>query len=172
MNLKKWLLGIGVCTLAALGSGCGGVNMAAHPPQQQQTGSAFVIGTDAPLPSVMSFEVDITGITVSDGVNPPVSILSKTQTVDFARLNGLKTLLDINTIPAGTYTTVNVTLANPQIGYLNVANPQTNPPTRPTVSTLNSTTVPSTSLTMSSVPITLASPLVVNAGDIDGLKFD
>jgi len=26
--------------------------------------------------------------------------------VDFARLNGLRTLLDINTIPAGTYTQV------------------------------------------------------------------
>jgi hypothetical protein len=172
MNLKKWLLGIGVCTLAALGSGCGGGNVTAQPQQQQQTGSAFVIGTDAPLPSVVSFQVDITGITVSDGVNPPVSILSNTQTVDFARLNGLKTLLDIDTIPAGTYTTVNVMLANPQIGYLNVSNPQTNPPTRPTISTLNSTTVPPVSLTTSNVMITLASPLVVNAGDIDGLSFD
>ncbi len=87
MNLKKWLLGIGVCTLAALGSGCGGGSTATQP--QQQTGSAFVIATDAPLPSVVSFQVDIMGITVSDGVNPPVSILSNTQTVDFARLNGL-----------------------------------------------------------------------------------
>src|SRR5271155_6231048 len=172
MNLKKWLVGIGVCTLAALGSGCGGGNMTPQPQPAQQTGSAFVIGTDAPLPSVVSFQVDITGITVSDGVNPPVSILSGTQTVDFARLNGLRTLLDINSIPAGTYTTVNVMLANPQIGYLNVTDPQTNPPTRPTISTLNSTTVPPVSLTTSNVMISLASPLVVNAGDIDGLSFD
>ena len=172
MNLKKWLLVIGVFTLATFGTGCGGGTP--DPPAQPaaQTGSAFVIGTDAPLPSVVSFQVDITGITVSDGSSAPVSILSNTQTVDFARLNGLKTLLDINTIPAGTYTTVNVTLANPQIGYLNVANPQTNPPTRPTISTLNATTAPAVSLTTSSVTITLASPLIVNAGDIDGLKFD
>ena len=127
MNLKKWSLGICVSTMVAFGSGCGG-GSTPQPQPLQQTGSAFVIGTDAPLPSVVSFQVDITGITVSDGVNPPVSILSGTQTVDFARLNGLRTLLDINSIPAGTYTTVNVTLANPQIGYLNVTNPQTNPP--------------------------------------------
>jgi hypothetical protein len=57
----------------------------------------FVTAVDAPLPSVLSFQVDVTGMTLSDGVNPPVSVL-----VDFARLNGLHTLLDLNTIPAGT----------------------------------------------------------------------
>jgi hypothetical protein len=172
MILKKWLLAISVSALVAFGSGCGGNSSSTPTQQQPQTGTGFVIGTDAPLPSVVSFLVDITGITVSDGVNPPVSILSNTQSVDFARLNGLKTLLDINTIPAGTYTTVNVTLANPQIGYLDITNPQTNPPTRPTISILNSTTTPAASLTNSSVTIALTSPLVVNAGDIDGLKFD
>ena len=152
-------------------SGCGGGGSMTTP-VQAQNGSVFVTGTDAPLPSVVSFQVDITGITVSDGTNPPVSVLSNTQTVDFARLNGLHTLLDLNSIPAGTYTTVTVTLANPQIGYLNLTNPQTNPPTRPTISTLNSTTSPAVSLTQSSVPITLAKPLVVSANNIIGLSFD
>jgi len=174
MNPKKWLNGILFCALAALVAlvvGCSG-GSASTPVSQQQTGTMFVTGTDAPLPSVVSFQVDITGMTVSDGMNPPVSVLNGTQTVDFARLNGLRTLLDINTIPAGTYTQVNVTLANPQIGYLNVANPQTNPPTHPTISTLSSTTSPAVTLTQSSVTITLAQPLVVNANDIIGLKFE
>jgi len=169
MNPKKWF-GAVLCALAALVVGCGGGT--STPVAQQQSGSVFVTGTDAPLPSVVSFQVDITGMTVSDGVNPPVSVLNGTQTVDFARLNGLRTLLDINTIPAGTYTQVNVTLANPQIGFLNVTSPQTNPPTRPTISTLNSTTTPAATLTTSSVNITLAQPLVVNANDIIGLKFE
>jgi hypothetical protein len=120
----------------------------------------------------LSFQVDITGMTVSDGTNPPVSVLNGTQTVDFARLNGLHTLLDLNTIPMGTYTTVNVTLANPQIGYLNVTNPQTTPPTRPAITMLNGTTTPAVTLTQSSVTIPLSSPLTVNAGDIIGLSFD
>jgi hypothetical protein len=131
-----------------------------------------VNGTDAPLPSVLSFQVDITGMTVSDGTNPPVSILSGTQTVDFARLNGLHTLLDLNAISAGTYSNVNVTLANPQIAYLNVTSPQTTPPTRPTIITLNGTTTPAVTLTQSMVSINLSSPLVVNSGDIIGLSFD
>src|SRR5271168_4958407 len=132
MNPKKWCGGILAIALIALASGCGS-GSAGAPVVQPQSGMVFVSGTDASLPSVVSFQVDITGMTVSDGTNPPVSVLNGTQTVDFAKLNGLHTLLDINTIPAGTYSTVNVTLANPEIVYLNVTNPQTTPLTRPTV---------------------------------------
>jgi len=171
MKPMKWLSGIAVLALVAAASGCGG-GASNTMSTQPQSGSVFVSGTDAPLPSVVSFQVDITGLTVSDGVNPPVSVLSGTQTVDFARLNGLHTLLDLNSIPAGTYTNVNVTLANPEIMYLNVTNPQTTPPTRPAVTTLNATSSPAVTLTQSSVPITLSSPLTVNAGDIIGLSFD
>jgi hypothetical protein len=171
MKPMKWLSGIAVLALVAAASGCGG-GASSTTPTQPESGSVFVNGTDAPLPSVVSFQVDITGLTVSDGVNPPISVLSGTQTVDFARLNGLHTLLDLNSIPAGTYTNVNVTLANPEIMYLNVTNPQTTPPTRPTVTTLNATSSPAVTLTQSSVPITLSSPLTVNAGDIIGLSFD
>jgi len=172
MNPQKWIRGLLVCALLAALHGCGGGMMTPVVQPQQLTGSVFVTGTDAPLPSVISFQVDITGMTVSDGMNPPVSVLNGVQTVDFARLNGLRTLLDINTIPAGSYTSVTVTLANPQIGFLNVANPPTNPPTRPTVSKLDGTTSPAVTLTTSSVTIPLATPLVVSTGNIIGLKFE
>ena len=81
-------------------------------------------GSDAPLPGVVSFKVVISGISVAEGMGTPVTVTSGAQTVDFARLNGLHTLVDLNTIPAGTYDTVIVTLANPEIDYLNVTNPQ------------------------------------------------
>ena len=172
MKPMKWLSGSLVLAMM-VASGCGGGASSSTPTStQQQSGSVFVSGTDAPLPSVVSFQVDITGITVSDGTNPPVSVLNGTQTVDFARLNGLHTLLDINSIPAGTFSNVNVTLANPEITYMNVTNPQTTPPTRPTVTTLNATSSPAVTLTQSSVNITLANPLTVASGDIIGLSFD
>ena len=98
----KWLSGILVLAMMAVASGCGGgASSSTSTSVQQESGSVFVNGTDAPLPSVVSFQVDITGMTVSDGTNPPVSVLNGTQTIDFARLNGLHTLLDINSIPAG-----------------------------------------------------------------------
>lgn len=168
MNPKKWCGAILALALAALAGGCGGGSTGA-PVVQPQSGMVFVSGTDASLPSVVSFQVDITGLTVSDGVNPPVSILSNTQTVDFARLNGLQTLLDINTIPAGTYTSVTATLANPAIMYLDVTNPQTTPPT---IATLNGSSTPPAVLTQSSVTIPLSTPLVVSMGNVIGLRFE
>jgi hypothetical protein len=54
------------------------------------------------------------GISVAEGMGAPVTVTTGPQTVDFAKLNGLHTLLDLNTIPAGTYDTVIVTLASPR----------------------------------------------------------
>lgn len=142
------------------------------PPSQVQMGSVFVTGTDAPLQGVVSFQVDITGMSVTDINGNTQSVTTSTSTIDFARLNGLRTLLDINTIPAGTYNSVTVTLANPKIGYLNVTNPQTTPPTRPSITTLDSTTTPAVTLTQSMIPIPLANPLVVTPDAVIGLGFD
>lgn len=169
MNLRKWSSSLLALALLGVLGGCGGTSTQ---PLQPQSGTVFVTGTDAPLASVVSFQVDITGLSVTDTNNNSQSVLTGAQTVDFARLNGLRTLLDINTIPAGTYKSVTVTLANPQISFLNVANPQTNPPTRPTVTTLNGTTSPAVTLTVSSVTLPLANPLVVSAGNINGLRFE
>jgi hypothetical protein len=157
MHLKKWSRGSFALALVGLLAGC-------------SNNSSSPSGTPTP----QSNSVFVTGLTLSDGSSTPVSVLNGTQTVDFARLNGLRTLLDINTIPTGTYTQAVVTLANPSIDYLNVTNPQTNPPTHPTISTLDSSanSNPQLSLTTSTVTINLATPLVVSAGDIDGLRFE
>jgi hypothetical protein len=120
-----------------------------------------VLGTDAPLPSVVSFPVSVQSITLSDGSSTPVSILNGAQTVDFARFNGLSTLLDFNSIPAGTYTTATVTLGNATLGYLN-----TQTGAAPTIASMPATLPPSP------ITINLASPFVVNAGDMDALRFD
>jgi hypothetical protein len=126
-----------------------------------QTGSVYVLGTDAPLPSVVSFSVSLQSITLSDGTSTPVSILNGAQTVDFARFNGLSTLLDFNSIPAGTYTTATITLGTATLGYLN-----TQTGTAPTIASMPAT------FSSPTVTINLASPFVVNSGDMDALRFD
>jgi Domain of unknown function (DUF4382) len=173
MRFKKWFVPLFAFAFIAVLSGCGSGSSGSAQTPAPQSNSVFVTGTDAPLPSVVAFRVDITGLTVSDGTNT-YPVLNGTQTVDFARLNGLRTLLDINSIPAGTYTTATVTLANPSLDYLNVTSPQTVPPTHPTISTLDTTAAssPQLSLTSSQVAIPLATPLVVSSGDIDGLRFE
>jgi len=171
MSPKKWLSGIFVLALIAFAVGCGGGAMT-PPVAQQQSGTVFISGGDAPLQGVVSFKVVISGIAVAQGTSTPITVTTGSQTVDFAKLNGMHTLLDLNTIPAGTYDTVIVTLATPEIDYLNVTNPQTTPPTRPTISSLNATSTPPVSLSMSTVTIPLSTPLVVSSGDVIGLGFE
>ena len=171
MDVRKWLSGLAALALIACAVGCGAGNTTTQT-VLPQSGTIFVSGSDAPLPSVVSFKVDISGIAVAEGMGTPVTVTTGTQTVDFAKLNGLHTLLDLNTIAPGTYDTVIVTLANPEIDYLNVTNPQTNPPTRPTISSLTSTTTPPATLSTSTVTISLSSPLIVNSGDVIGLGFE
>jgi hypothetical protein len=143
------------------GSGSAPSQSTGSPTNSAQTGSVYVLGTDAPLPSVVSFSVGVQSITLSNGSSTPVSILNGAQTVDFARFNGLNTLLDFNSIPAGTYTTATITLGGGTLGYLN-----TTPSAAPTIATMPAT------LTQSVLTINLAAPFVVNAGDMDALRLD
>lgn len=171
MNPRRWSGELCALALTALAVGCGGGGQQIQP-VQQQSGTVFVSGGDAPMPSVVSFKVTISGISVSATSGTPLTVTNGPQDVDFARLNGLHTLIDLNTIPAGTYNTVTVTLANPEIDYLNVTNPQTNPPTRPTISSYTATTTPPATLSNSMVNINLTNPLTVNSGDVIGLGFE
>ena len=61
----------------------------------------------------------------------------------------------------GTYTTATITLGSATLGYLN-----TQSGGAPTIASMPAT------LTQSVVTINLASPFVVNAGDMDALRFD
>jgi hypothetical protein len=161
IRVLLWLAVIAGVAGCSSGSGTAPSGSGSTTPTPAQSGSVYVLGTDAPLPSVVSFAVSVQSISLSNGSSTPVSILNGAQTVDFARFNGLNTLLDFNSIPAGTYTTATITLGSATLGYLNTA-----PPAAPTIATTTA------SLTQSVVTINLASPFVVNAGDMDALRFD
>jgi uncharacterized protein DUF4382 len=132
------------------------------------TGPAFVVGTDAPMASVASFSAQIESAVLTDASGNTASLINGTPTVDFARYNGLQALLDMNDVPAGTYTSVTITLGPATLGYLNTG---TTPPTIATYST-TSTTNPLT-LTSSTVTLPLDKPLVVTTGGVPvGLRMD
>jgi hypothetical protein len=95
-----------------------------------------------------------------------VPLLSGTPTVDFARYNGLQTLLDMNDVPVGAYSQIQITLGSATLGYLNV--PASGAPTIVT----EAATYPSSASTYT-YTATLASPLVVtHAGTPVGLHVD
>ncbi|MGB8029584.1 MAG: DUF4382 domain-containing protein [Terracidiphilus sp.] len=134
-------------------------------------GSVFVVGTDAPpLAAVVGFPVTITSITANPTSGPPVCLISSCTTgvtADFARFNGLQTLLDDNDVPQGTYDSITITLGTGTIDYLSVPSPLGSAP--PTIAPMAASYSPSNSVT-----IMLANPLVVGpaGGEPVGLRID
>jgi hypothetical protein len=140
MNRNSLRIGLASLTAAALLAASSGICRAATP----KKGETFVIGTDAPLASVASFSVQIASINAvntSTGASEP--LLGSPEIVDFARFNGLQTLLDINSVPVGTYNQIVITIAQPNLGYLvtSAGNP---PAIRYMTPTLTTTTVTKT----------------------------
>src|ERR1035438_2084228 len=129
------------------------------------TGSSFVVGTDAPMASVTSFAVQLSAMnayTSTDCSGTGVSLLSGTPTVDFARFNGLQTLIDMNDVAPGTYNCVSITLGPATLGYLDT-------------SSGGAPTITSEAATLPTAPLTypLTNPMVVaQAGAPVGLHMD
>ena len=154
------MLTAAVLLAAGCSSGSNSGNSTSTP--NAETGPAFVVGTDAPMSSVTSFAVQVESVDAIDASGNSVPLLSGTPTVDFARFNGLQTMLDLNDVPAGTYNSVSITLGSATIGYL-----QTQANGAPTLQTEAAT------LTESTITANLASPLVVvHAGAPVGLRVD
>jgi hypothetical protein len=133
-----------VALAAAVQVSCsGGGSPPNRPIAAAPTGSVVLFGGDAPLCNILSFAVTITGITLTpQGGGSPVSVLSSgnSLTLDFASLMDFVTLLNVSNVPPGTYTQVSVTLANPQLTFLDTSK---TPPAitviSPTLSTLVAT---------------------------------
>ena len=154
------VLGVFVSLLAVFAlSSCGGGGSTAVT-SGQQMGTVFTMGTDnPPLPSVLSVQVQVTSITLSDGTTT-VNLLNGPQTVDFAKLNGLRSLLDLNDVPAGTYNSATIMVGAVSIGFLDTTQ------TPPVLNTITATVQPMT------VTVPLAKPLVLNDQDLVGFFMD
>jgi hypothetical protein len=157
-KLPAFLLSLAAASLLAAGCGSSSTASTATGP----SGASFVVGTDAPMASVTSFVVQLNSVVAIDASGNTVSLVSGTPSVDFARFNGLQTMLDMNDVPAGTYTSVQITLGSATLGYLNTVSGSA-----PTITTEAAT------LTSSTVNIALATPLVItHSGAPVGLNLD
>jgi len=156
---KMKATGVFIVLLAAFGlSSCGGSTSSSDPGGEDQA-SVFTVGTDAPLPSVVSCQIMVTGVTINNGTTN-VPVLTTPQVVDFAQLSGLHQLLDLNAVPPGTYSSATVTIASPVIGFIDTTQ------SPPAINTINGT------LTQSSVTVNFANPFVLSAADLVGLRME
>jgi len=153
---------------ALVAAGCGSGSTASSNTQNNNTptGPAFLVGTDAPMASVVSFQVQVESVELTNSSGATVNLLASgsTPTVDFARYDGLQGLVDMTDVKQGTYTGVTITLGSATIGYLDTTK------TPPAISTMQVTYSPSTSSTVSAQ---LNQSLnVANGGAPVGLRID
>ena len=149
-----------LATLALVGCGSNS-NSNSSSSVQSQTGNVFITGEDAPLPSVVGLDVTINSVTLN-GQNNLAQVISTPQTVDFARLLGLRSPLAFNTVPADTYTSATFVLANPVISYIDMTQ------IPPALNTINGT-LPQSPYTMT---VTFPKPMVVGSNGLAGLKIE
>jgi hypothetical protein len=162
----KRILGITLLfALAMLGVACGaGSNSSTS--LASQSSAVFVTGEDAPLASVVGFDVTINSITLSGSKGSP-QVLSTATTVDFARLLGLRSPLAFNTVPADTYTSATLSLSSPVISYVDMST------TPPTLSTINGQFSPTTgSATQTTVTVNFPTAMVVGSNGLAGLRME
>lgn len=144
---------------------CGGGPSSIASGTPAMAATVYTLGTDASptMPNIVSFVATVSGATLSDG-STSADLTTTPQTLDFAKLSGLHTLLDLNSVPPGTYTTVNIMLGAATISWLDTSAVATGG--APVVSTATPT------LMSSNIAVTLAKPLTLNAGDTVGLLVD
>ncbi len=142
--------------------GCGGGG-SSNNLTSTQSAMVYVTGGDAPLPSVLSFNVTLTSLKL-DGTT---ELLTTPTTVDFARLLGLRTLLGFNTVPAGTYNNLTISMSDPSISFLDLT---TTPPSASNI-TARSRIRAATMCRAPRSRVALTRPLTVSSSGLAGLHL-
>lgn len=110
--------GLLVFALVLLAAGCSGSSSPPSPTPVPGSGSLVLFGQDAPLDNLVKFEITVTGITLNPG-NVQVSLPAEGVRLELTSLQITTDMIRFaqNSIPAGAYTSVDLTLANPEIKF-------------------------------------------------------
>jgi hypothetical protein len=161
--MKRYFAFAVLIALSLMGLGCGS-NSSSTSGQNNQPGNVFVTGEDAPLSSVVGFNVTINSITLNGQDGTTATALSTPTTVDFARLLGLRSPLAFNSVAADTYVSATFVLASPVINYVDMS---TNPPSLNTINGVFPSSQNPYTLT-----VNFPTAMVVGANGLAGLKME
>ncbi len=143
--------------LCAALAGCGGNNQFGSQPQNSGNSSVVLAMTDTPpsLVSILSAEVTLTGATLAPG---NVSLFSGSTTVELTRLQtDIAYIATAANIPAGNYTSVTLTFANPSLTIENDAGSKIGACDTSLICTMAPTTTANLSTTVPLTAFTIAS---------------
>jgi len=169
MRAQTLIAGFGLSLCAVL-NGCG--NGTTSQPSQTTTGNATVnfVVTDTPPSNVtvLSFQVQITGAVLQPG---SVSLLPRPVTVDLVQLVSDTGFLASTVIGSGTYTSLTMTYANPQVTIMNNTAATITLSGQSCAAGATCTFVPA----LNNASVTVSSgvfPLTVTASSTSGLNLD
>jgi hypothetical protein len=151
MSIKLFRLALpSLATAVLVATGCGSSTLTSTGTQSSASGPAFLVGTDAPLAAVVSMQVTLQDVELTNSTTTTATLVKGTPTVDFARYNGLQGLVDMVDVPAGTYTGVTFVLGTGTVSRLNTSGGGA-----PTIESAPAAFTPAT------VTVSLPNPLVV-----------
>lgn len=147
--------------------GCGGGGSTQTLTTTGATAQTFMVAEDAPLPAVLDFNVTLNSITLSGTSGSSANLLAQPETVDFARLIGLRQKLAFGSVAAGAYNSVTFTMANPTITYLNLGT------TPPSTANMNGTWASNVSVNsgVATVTVALKNPLTLGSSGLVGVHM-
>ncbi len=158
--MKKFFALALLCALSLMGLGCGSNSGSQNSNSQA---NVFMTGEDAPLASVVGFNVTLNSVTLNGQDGATATVISTPTTVDFARLLGLRSPLAFNSVAPDTYVSATFVLANPVIDYVTLV-------PAPAVSTLNGTFPNNQS--PYTLTVNFPTAMVVGANGLAGLKME
>jgi hypothetical protein len=148
--------------LSTMGMGCGSNSSSSSNPQ---SASVFITGEDAPLPSVVGFNVTLNSVTLNGQDGSTATVISTPVTVDFARLLGLRSPLAFGAVKPDTYTSATFVLANPSISWVDMTQ------TPPALGAPITATFPNNHNPYS-VTVNFPTPMVVGNNGLAGLRME
>jgi len=161
--MKKFFALALLSALSAIGLGCGSSGSSQN--LNSQPGNVFMTGEDAPLPSVVGFNVTLNSVMLNAQDGSTATVISSPTTVDFARLVGLRSPLAFSSVKANTYVSATFVLANPSITWVDMTQ---NPPA---IGAAITATFPGNQNPYS-VTVNFPSPMVVGSNGLAGLKME
>ena len=159
--MKKHFAVALLLALSLMGIGCGSSNSTSHP-TPTNLGAVFVTGEDAPLSSVVGFNVTLNSVTLNEQGGNTATVLSSPTTIDFARLLGLRSPLAFSSVAPGTYTSATFVMTSPVISYVDMTQ---NPPALNTIKGV----LPQDPYT---VTVDFPSSMVVDSSGLAGLRME
>ena len=171
--MRKLAFLASVLSFAALATGCGGGTQTTQPPLAPRSVSLSIRDNPPAGVSVLSFEINVTGASLqpSNASKPAVPLVTSPIEVELTQLETEKALLDAVNAPDGSYSSISLMFANPE---LTISNQSGQPITMGTQTCQNGQvcefkpSLNQSSVTISSTPF----PVTISAGAPIGLVVD